>query len=111
MATSKYRKLSHVVYKCDYHIVWTPKYRYRVLFGEINEPANRQTGKYSGFLFLKTLATGAGPDQIEKNDTTIFGNKSQISTFWLSRLFIIPLVKPDGTFQFGQCFKFETEHL
>jgi putative transposase len=32
---SKYRKLSHVVYKCDYHIVWTPKYRYRVLFGEI----------------------------------------------------------------------------
>ena len=32
---SKYRKLSHVVYKCDYHIVWTPKYRYRVLFGEV----------------------------------------------------------------------------
>ncbi len=32
---SKYKKLSHVVYKCDYHIVWTPKYRYRVLFGEV----------------------------------------------------------------------------
>ncbi len=35
MSNSKYRKLSHVVYKCDYHIVWTPKYRYRVLFGEV----------------------------------------------------------------------------
>ncbi len=35
MQESKYRKLSHVVYKCDYHIVWTPKYRYRVLFGEV----------------------------------------------------------------------------
>ena len=35
MSKSKYRKLSHVVYKCDYHIVWTPKYRYRVLFGEV----------------------------------------------------------------------------
>ena len=35
MSTKKYRKLSHVVYKCDYHIVWTPKYRYRVLFGEV----------------------------------------------------------------------------
>ena len=23
------------MYKCDYHIVWTPKYRYRVLFGEV----------------------------------------------------------------------------
>ena len=31
----KYKKLSHVVYKCDYHIVWTPKYRFRVLFGEV----------------------------------------------------------------------------
>ena len=27
----KYRKLSHTVYKCEYHIVWTPKYRYRIL--------------------------------------------------------------------------------
>ena len=32
---SKYKKLSHVVYKCDYHLVWTPKYRYKVLFGEV----------------------------------------------------------------------------
>ena len=31
----KYRKLSHVVYKCDYHIVWVPKYRYRILTGKI----------------------------------------------------------------------------
>src|SRR5664279_5270084 len=35
VVNSKYKKLSHVVYKCDYHIVWTPKYRYRVLFGEV----------------------------------------------------------------------------
>ncbi len=35
MSAGKYKKLSHVVYKCDYHIVWTPKYRYRVLFGEV----------------------------------------------------------------------------
>ena len=32
---SKYRKLSHVVYKCDYHIVWVPKYRFRILTGAI----------------------------------------------------------------------------
>ena len=23
------------MYKCDYHLVWTPKYRFRVLFGEV----------------------------------------------------------------------------
>ena len=31
----KYRKLTHVVYKCDYHIVFTPKYRFRILTGAI----------------------------------------------------------------------------
>lgn len=31
----KYRKQSHVIFKCDYHIVWVPKYRFRVLKGDI----------------------------------------------------------------------------
>ena len=34
---SKYRKLSHVVYKCDYHIVWVPKYRFRILKGAVKD--------------------------------------------------------------------------
>ena len=29
----KYKKLSHVIYKCEYHIVWVPKYRLRILKG------------------------------------------------------------------------------
>lgn len=31
------RKLSHVQYDVEYHIVWTTKYRYRVLQGRIAE--------------------------------------------------------------------------
>ncbi len=34
---SKYKKLSHVIYKCDYHIVWVPKYRLRILKGTIKD--------------------------------------------------------------------------
>ena len=34
---SKYKKPSHVVYKCGYHIVWVPKYRFRILNGEIKK--------------------------------------------------------------------------
>ena len=34
---SKYRKISHVIYYHNYHIVWTPKYRFRVLEGVIQE--------------------------------------------------------------------------
>lgn len=33
----KYKKLSHVVYQCNYHIVWCPKYRFRILDGAIKE--------------------------------------------------------------------------
>ena len=34
---SNFKKLSHVVYRCTYHIVWTPKYRYRVLEGLVKD--------------------------------------------------------------------------
>lgn len=32
---SRFQKLSHVIWHCQYHIVWCPKYRYRVLKGNI----------------------------------------------------------------------------
>ncbi len=39
----KYRKLTHTVYQCNYHIVWVPKYRYRVLEGPIREAVEHDT--------------------------------------------------------------------
>ncbi|NOR76144.1 MAG: IS200/IS605 family transposase [Draconibacterium sp.] len=35
MGRSEYKKLSHVIYYHVYHIVWTPKYRYKILNGSI----------------------------------------------------------------------------
>ena len=34
---SRFRKLSHTLWHCNYHVVWTPKYRYRILEDEIKE--------------------------------------------------------------------------
>ena len=34
---SNFKKLSHVIYRCTYHIVWTPKYRFRILEGLVKE--------------------------------------------------------------------------
>ena len=34
---SKFKKLSHVIYRCTYHIVWTPEYRFRILEGLVKE--------------------------------------------------------------------------
>jgi putative transposase len=31
----KFRQLSHVFYKCEYHVVFTPKYRFRILTGTL----------------------------------------------------------------------------
>ena len=53
---AKYRKLTHVVYQCDYHIVWSPKYRYRVLKGPIKEQVERD---------IKTLCEWKDVDVLE----------------------------------------------
>lgn len=37
----KYRRLAHAVYQCTYHVVWVPKYRFRVLTGVIAELIER----------------------------------------------------------------------
>jgi putative transposase len=31
----QFKKLSHVVWDCKYHVVWCPKYRFRILKGDV----------------------------------------------------------------------------
>ena len=55
---SRFSKLSHVLWHCQYHIVWVPKYRYRVLTGKV------------GFEVMKTVRVFAerlGCEIIELN--------------------------------------------
>ena len=39
---SRFKKLSHSLYECKYHIVFCPKYRYRILKDEIGEYVKQQ---------------------------------------------------------------------
>lgn len=32
---NKYNKSSHATYRCEYHFVWVPKYRYKVLVDDV----------------------------------------------------------------------------
>jgi putative transposase len=32
---SRFKKLAHTVWECKYHVVWCPKYRFRILHGEL----------------------------------------------------------------------------
>ncbi|MFT6810351.1 MAG: putative transposase [Saprospiraceae bacterium] len=60
----KYKKLSHVVYKCDYHLVWTPKYRFRILTGEIKELVEVDINKLCEWKGCEVLELNVHPDHI-----------------------------------------------
>jgi len=38
---SRFRKLSHALWHCQYHIVWVPKYRLRILTGKVGQEVER----------------------------------------------------------------------
>ena len=38
---SRFRKLSQTLWHCQYHIIWVPKYRFRVLSGKVSREADR----------------------------------------------------------------------
>jgi putative transposase len=38
----RFKKLSHTIYECKYHVIFCPKYRYRIFNGEIREYAKQQ---------------------------------------------------------------------
>ncbi len=44
---SRFQKLSQTVWHCQYHIVFTPKYRYKVLTGAIAKEAEESIRSYS----------------------------------------------------------------
>lgn len=43
--TKQFKKLSHSIYECKYHIVFCPKYRYRILKEEIAEYVKQEIYK------------------------------------------------------------------
>lgn len=47
---SRFEKLSHVIWRCQYHIVWIPKYRYLVLTGAVANEVYRCIQIYCGRL-------------------------------------------------------------
>ena len=40
--SKRFKKLSHSLYECKYHVVFCPKYRYRVFGGEVGQYVHEQ---------------------------------------------------------------------
>jgi putative transposase len=61
---SKYKKQSHVVWKCDYHIVWTLKYRFRVLTGLVKDLVEHDIGLLSEWKGCEVIELNVQSDHI-----------------------------------------------
>ena len=61
---SRFRKLSHSIWHCQYHIVWVPKYRFRVLTGAIGEAAQTGIHAVCGFSGCEVVELNVQPDHV-----------------------------------------------
>lgn len=43
--SKRFRRLSHTIYECKYHLIFCPKYRYPILQGEVRQYAQREIEK------------------------------------------------------------------
>ena len=61
---SRFRKLSHTLWHCQYHIVWVPKYRYRILQGAIKESIESGLRAICGFCRCEVVELNVQPDHV-----------------------------------------------
>ncbi|HKG69128.1 MAG TPA: IS200/IS605 family transposase [Segetibacter sp.] len=61
---SKYKRQSHVVYKCDYDIVWVSKYRLRILTGEVGKLVDQEIRKLSEWLGCEVMELNVQADHV-----------------------------------------------
>jgi putative transposase len=55
---SRFRKLSHTTWHCQYRILWTPKYRLRILTGQVADEVSR---------YIRTFSKQKGCEVVEIN--------------------------------------------
>ena len=62
--TTTYKASNNVTYSCKYHIVWTPKYRRKVLTGEIAERLKAIIAEVAGETSSEILSLEVMPDHV-----------------------------------------------
>jgi putative transposase len=61
---SRFKKLSHVLWCCQYHIIWVPKFRYRVLRGPVGEEVHNCIHVFAGRLGCEVIELNIQPDHV-----------------------------------------------
>ena len=61
---SRFEKLTHVLWHCHYHIVWVPKYRYRILKGVIGQEVRNCIEVFCSQLNCRIVELNVQPDHV-----------------------------------------------
>ncbi|EGR4144171.1 IS200/IS605 family transposase, partial [Vibrio cholerae] len=59
-----YRSSSHVYWCCKYHIVWTPKFRFKILKGNVAKELNRSIYILCNMKDCEVLELNVQPDHV-----------------------------------------------
>ena len=61
---SRFNKLSHVIWHCQFHIIWVPKYRFRILTGAVGREVNECLNIYSSRLKCEIVELNVQADHV-----------------------------------------------
>ena len=62
--TRRFKKLSHSLYECKYHIVFCPKYRYKILTGSVGEEVRRCIQTFATQTKTQVVELNVRPDHV-----------------------------------------------
>ena len=62
--SSRFRKLSHTLWHCQYHVVWVPKYRFRILRGAVKDAVEGGIQAICGYAGCEVVELSVQPDHV-----------------------------------------------
>ena len=62
--SSWFRKLSHTIGHCQYHVVWVPKYRFRILRGAVKDAVEAGIQAICGYAGREVVELNVQPDPV-----------------------------------------------
>lgn len=78
---SRFEKLSQSIWHCHYHIVWVPKYRYRVLTGAVAAEVNLCIRSFSDRKDCKIVEINVQKGLYKKQFINISGLKHRVKLY------------------------------
>ena len=61
---SRFKKLSHTIWHCQYHMVWVPKYRHKILTGHVGREVGDCIRAFSEQKKVEIVEMSIQPDHI-----------------------------------------------